>query len=867
MRFRAVSWLLFAGMICTLSFAARKTIAQMSTPWPPAASQYKLYMIGNAHIDIPWLWPWPESMSMGLSTFRAALDRMNEFPDFKFTASSAQLYEWAASADPNLIAEIRRRVAEGRWDVVGGWWIEPDVNIPNGESLIRQGLYGQRLFRQLLGQMAQVGYNPDSFGHPGTLPQILKLEGIHAYVFMRPGAQEKNLPADVFWWQGADGTRVLTYRIPYGYGLQREIQDRMHDIVTKLQEPTKDLMAFYGAGDHGGGPAKHTIQSIIDTQKQAGAPKIVFSTPDSYFDDIAKNTSEVRSPKSDVSNPESRVPNPVSRFPVVDDDLQHHSVGCYTAVSEIKKDNRETEAALVTSEKMAELANVLVGFPYPKSDFAAAWKKVLLMQFHDTMAGTALPEEYTVSRNAYGFAKEVANQAIYRAAEKIAWQIPTADPDSDYLVVFNPHAWAANLNVQYDLDGELDNGSVIRSDPRLEDEQGHAIPHQWTESQTVAGNRKGLVFEAPIPAFGYRQFRLRKLESSAAPPPTLQASEKGLENEHLRVAFAGDGTISLIDKDAGAEVFQGGGGGARAVVIDDPSDTWSHDVRSYSKEIGAFGGAGFRVLENGPVRATVRVRTGYGASLMTTDWTLYAGAHTLEARVSLDWHEHRKILKFSYPVNVQNPVPTYEIAYGFKARKANGDEEPGQRWIDVSGDRNGQEYGLTVLNDAKYGYSVQDNDLRVSIVRGAVYAQHQPRKVEPNGEYIWQDQGIQTFRMVLAPHAGAWQDAGVVHLAEELTAPVPVLFQGIHKGTRAQSASFLSVDVPNVVVSDIKQAEDGNDLIIRCYETAGRATKASLDLGLVHRHWTGEFHPLEIKTLRVPLAAAGKIREVNALEQ
>jgi alpha-mannosidase len=308
MRFRAVSWLLFAGMICTLSFAARKTIAQMSTPWPPAASQYKLYMIGNAHIDIPWLWPWPESMSMGLSTFRAALDRMNEFPDFKFTASSAQLYEWAASADPNLIAEIRRRVAEGRWDVVGGWWIEPDVNIPNGESLIRQGLYGQRLFRQLLGQMAQVGYNPDSFGHPGTLPQILKLEGIHAYVFMRPGAQEKNLPADVFWWQGADGTRVLTYRIPYGYGLQREIQDRMHDIVTKLQEPTKDLMAFYGAGDHGGGPAKHTIQSIIDTQKQAGAPKIVFSTPDSYFDDIAKNTSEVRSPKSDVSNSESRVP-------------------------------------------------------------------------------------------------------------------------------------------------------------------------------------------------------------------------------------------------------------------------------------------------------------------------------------------------------------------------------------------------------------------------------------------------------------------------------------------------------------------------------------------------------------------------------
>lgn len=844
MRSRGVRGWLFVALVCTLLMAARITAGQSTTPWPADASEYKLYMIGNAHIDIPWLWPWPEAMAVGLSTFRAALDRMNEFPDFKFTASSAQLYEWAASADPNLNAEIRRRVAEGRWDVVGGWWIEPDVNIPSGEALIRQGLYGQRVLQQYVGRMAQVGYNPDSFGHPGTLPQILKLQGMHAYVFMRPGAHEKDLPADVFWWQGADGTRILTYRISYSYGIQRDVRDRLNDFVTKLHEPTKDLMVFYGAGDHGGGPAKDTIHSILDVQKQAGAPKIVFSTPDKYFADIAK----------------------AKDLPVVDDDLQHHSVGCYTAVSEIKKENRTTEAALVTGEKMAELANVLVGFPYPKSDFTASWKKVLLMQFHDSIAGTALPEQYVVARNAYGFAKEVADQAMYRAAEKIAWQIPATDSGSEYLVVFNPHAWATNLNVQYDFGFEFNEQVGAPYTSRLEDEQGNAVLHQWTAGQTVTDGRKGLLFEASVPAFGYRQFRLRKIEPVAAPESAVHATEKGLENEHLRVTFADDGTISMIDKDAGAEVFHGGSGGARAVVIDDPSDTWSHDVRAYTHEIGAFGNASFRVLENGPVRAAVRVRTAYGASSMTTDWMLYAGARTLETRVSLDWHEHRKIMKFSFPVDVENPVPTYEIAYGFKVRKANGAEDPGQRWIDVSGERSGKPYGLTVLNDAKYGYSVQDNDLRVSIVRGAIYAQHQPRKVDPNGEYIWQDQGIQTFRMVLAPHAGAWQDASVVRTAEELTAPVPVLYQGIHKGTRAQSASFLSVDVPNVVVSDVKQAEDGNDLIIRCYETAGRATKASLDLGLVHRHWTGQFHSLEIKTLRVPLTG-GNIREVNALEQ
>jgi alpha-mannosidase len=288
-------------------------------------------------------------------------------------------------------------------------------------------------------------------------------------------------------------------------------------------------------------------------------------------------------------------------------------------------------------------------------------------------------------------------------------------------------------------------------------------------------------------------------------------------------------------------------------------------VKAYTKEVGAFDTARCRILENGPLRATLRVRSRYGASSLETDWVLYAGARTIEARVNLDWHEHLKILKFSFPVDVQNPQPTYEIAYGYKVRKAEGNEDPGQRWIDVSGERGGSEYGLAVINDAKYGYSVKGSDLRVSIVRSPVYAQFE-RELKPDGEYLWQDQGRQTFRMLLAPHAGGWREAGIVRLAEEFTAPVPILYQGIHPGVRPASASFLSVDVPNIVVSAVKKAEDGEDIIVRCYETEGRATTATLDLGLVNRRWTGTFRPLEIKTLRVP-REAGEIREVNALEQ
>ena len=210
--------LIFTMVLPALNAGAQSAKLPATEPWPSTASQYKFHMIGNSHIDAVWLWTWPEGMSAVVSAFRSALERMKEDPEFTFTASSAQFYEWVAATDPELMEQIRQRVKEGRWSVVGGWWVEPDVNIPNGESLIRQGLYGQRVFQQLFGRTAQIGSNPDSFGHPGTLPQILKLQGLKGYMFMRPQPQEKTLPSDLFWWEGADGTRILAYHIPIAYG-------------------------------------------------------------------------------------------------------------------------------------------------------------------------------------------------------------------------------------------------------------------------------------------------------------------------------------------------------------------------------------------------------------------------------------------------------------------------------------------------------------------------------------------------------------------------------------------------------------------------------------------------------------------------
>lgn len=829
------------SVLLAAAFVLSPAGAQSPGTWASTASTYRFHMIGNAHIDPVWLWPWPEGVAVVHSTFRSALDRMKETPGFVFTASSAQFFEWVEQNDPAMMAEIRQRVKEGRFAIVGGWWVEPDVNMPSGESLLRQGLYGQLLFQRLFGRMAKVGYNPDSFGHPGTLPQILKLQGLQNYVFMCPMPREKTLPGPLFWWEGPDGTRTLTYRVPGSYTDRIGDATKLFQQIMKLEPGSiRDLMAFYGVGDHGGGVTKESLKSILEVMKQPGAPQIVFAGPDSYF-------AEVRARKD-------------LEIPVVKDDLQFHSVGCYTAEWHIKKYNRTAEMALQTGEKIAAAASLAWGGSYAKPEFTRSWKNVLFNQFHDSMAGTALPEQYEQARSALGYALNTADRAINLSVQKLAWQIATEDPESEYLVVFNPHAWPVTIPVEYDFHWADNKPS------RVEDDKGRAIPHQWTAASTVTIDRSKLVFQADLPAFGYRQYRVRPAAAETASPAPVTAKERSLENDLLRLTFRDDGGLAIFDKTAQREVFRQGASGARGVVIDDPSDTWSHNVTAYTNEIGSFGKASFLVLESGPVRAAIRVRTSYGTSSMETDWYLYAGHRDIEARVRLDWHEHQKMLKFSFPVDVSSPEATYEVPYGFIKRPADGHEYPGQRWIDVTGSRDSSTYGLAVINDAKYGYSVDGSDLRISIARSAVFALHMPHKVETNREYIWQDQGIQTFRMLLVPHTGAWQESAVPRRADQFIAPLPAIYQGIHRGSRPASGSFLSLNAPNVILSVMKLAESSNDLIVRMYETDGKEANARLDMPFVKARWSGHLRPFEIKTLRIAPPSAA-VREVNGLEQ
>jgi alpha-mannosidase len=811
-----------------------------------------LHMIGNAHIDPVWLWRWQEGVHEVLASFRSALDRLSEDPDFLFVSSSAAFYQWVEQIQPTMFEEIRARVAEGRWEIVGGWWIQPDCNLPGGESFVRQGLYGQRYFQAKFGVTARVGYNVDSFGHHAALPQILRRSGMDAYVFMRPNPQEQGLPGRLFWWESDDGSRVLAYRLPFEYCTWgRELDLHVRRCAGELRAPFDELMCFYGVGNHGGGPTVENLRSIRQLNADPALPRLIFSTPNRFFAAVtARNLP----------------------LPVVHDDLQHHASGCYAAHSGIKYWNRRAEWALLSAEKWAAVASTLGGPAYPTADFERAWQGVLFNQFHDIMAGTSIETAYDDARNLHGEALAIADRALTAATLALAWNIRTpVEERTTPLVVFNPHAWPSRTPV------ELEFGRFGAHDALLDD-AGTPVPVQPVQSEATALGRSRLCFLADLPALGYRTYRVVRHEEGAG-ARTLQEHTAGalegadeqvvLENEALRVSVerATGWITSLFDKRHGVEALHGPA--AVPVVLRDESDTWSHNVFSFHDELGRFTAESLELIASGPVRSTLRVTSRFGDSLLVQEFSLYAGRPVLEVAATVDWRERQRALKLRFPINVHFHRATAEIPYGSIERFANGEEEPGQSWVDLSGSSraSGELYGVGIVNDGKQSYDVRVRDIGLTVLRSPIYAHHDPLVPEPGVRYSYIDQGVQRFRYAIFPHAGGWERSGLVQLAAELNQTPIALIGTFHPdGALPQRESFLAVEPSTVVVTVLKQAEEGDDLILRAYEIARAASRASIRLPRWGRTIELAFGPAEIKTLRVPRDPSRPVVEVNMLE-
>ncbi|MDM5330535.1 alpha-mannosidase [Neobacillus sp. CF12] len=800
------------------------------------------HMIGNAHLDPVWLWQWQEGFQETKATFRSALDRMKEYEDFIFTCSSAAMFEWVEENDPDMFAEIKERVKEGRWRIVGGWWIQPDCNIPNGESFVRQGLYGQRYFQEKFGVTARVGYNVDSFGHHGMLPQILKKSGMDSYVFMRPAPNEKGLPSRLFWWESDDGTRVMAFRIMQEYNSWGKELDRIvHRSKGEFKGNVNDLMIFYGVGNHGGGPTKENIESIYRLNEDASLPNLIISTPEEYFEKM-KNTNDL---------------------PVVHDDLQHHASGCYAAHSGVKQYNRKAENIVMTAEKYSGLASWLTGQPYPV-EFKRAWKNILFNQFHDILAGTSIEPAYEDARNLYGEAIAIADRALNNAVQSISWKIDIEqDERMKPIVVFNPHAWESKVNVEIEIGG-------FKSTSVLVDDQGNAVPFQTVQSQATAGGRWRLNFLADLPAMGYRVYKLYTELSSVTPVgEPINVSQYSMENDRFRIEFDPEtGWIkSLFDKQVEHEVFSGPA--AIPMVLNDKTDTWSHDTLHFNDILGEFKATKIYLAEHGPVKSVIRVKSEYGRSILIQDFTMYQEKDQIDVNVTVDWREKFKMLKLVFPINSIFRKQTYEIPYGTIEREHNGEEEPGQSWVDVTGVRPNHEgvYGLSLMNDAKYSYSIHNKELSLTVLRSPIYAHHDPLVPEEDGEYTFIDQGIQRFEYSLLPHEGSWEDAETVKRAAELNCKPISIIETFHKGSLPQTDSYVNVSGANhVLISAIKKAEDNEDLIIRAYETNKVAAEVEITLPRFNRSFKASFKPSEIKTYRIPKDSENPVRETNLIE-
>ncbi|HEY6054454.1 MAG TPA: hypothetical protein VIU86_11015, partial [Gaiellaceae bacterium] len=470
----------------------------------------RLHMIGNAHIDPVWLWQWPEGYQEVRATFQSAVDRMDEYPDFVFTCDSSLFFEWVEESDPALFTRIRERVAEGRFQVVGGWWIEPDCNVPCGESFVRQALYGQRLLHEKLGITASVGANLDSFGHHAQIPQILARSGCDAYVFLRPQSHEKELPGPVFWWESPDGSRVLAYRIPHEYCAPKDdLGEHVEKAIASLPDGDEDYAVFYGVGNHGGGPTRSNLDQIARLNEEGAEPRLELSSLRRFFDGLGDG------------------------FPTVRGELQHHAPGCYTTHSGIKRWNRRAENLLLRAEKWAAVADSLGLRPYPLAELSRGWKLLLFNQFHDTLAGTSIEPAYEDARDQLGHASSIAANAFNAAVQSIARQIRIEqEEEMRPVVVFNPHPWPLRADVEVEYTWMRKEGAHVV------DDEGEPVPLQTTRAlTTMSGLRGRLVFPVEVPPLGWRTYRIRKGARDPETPPTHMGTHVQSENDHLQIAL------------------------------------------------------------------------------------------------------------------------------------------------------------------------------------------------------------------------------------------------------------------------------------------------------------------------------------------
>ncbi|NOK59458.1 MAG: Alpha-mannosidase [Chloroflexi bacterium AL-W] len=781
--------------------ALREGIAHAGPPTAP-----DIIATGHAHIDVAWLWTLGQTRRKAGRTFHNVLRLMEQFPDYHFTQSQPQLYEYVRQDYPELFEQIKTQVAEGRWGITGDMWVEADCNLSGAEALARQFLLGRSFFQEHFGHdtASPVLWLPDVFGYAWALPQLIKQAGLAYFFTIKIGwSQYNRLPYDSFWWQGIDGSRVLTHfsttpeigsvhaSTYNAMATPKDILDtwtnfQQQDLTTNGKTPPI-LMAF-GHGDGGGGPTREMLENLREMANFPATPRVQQASVGEFFQQLEQTVGD--------------------QLPTWNGELylEYHR-GTYTTQSRNKRANRKSEFLLHDAEFLATLAATLnTDYVYPTEAFRDCWRLICLNQFHDIIPGSSITPVYVESLEQYDeirtTGEDIRTSALQTIARTLGGNILVVNPTS--FTRSDLTLWPENLATDAHL--QCGNGTVV-------------VTQTTSDGVLVA-----LEDQAP-----YSITPLTIAAGKAPPiPNTLTATPNRLENDYLLVELNTDGDLTRIyDKTNTREVLPSGALANQFQAFEDRPlrwDAWDIDIFYEDKQWIAEPATSIEVIENGPLRATLAIRRRILNSTYVQRISLRYNSARLDFDTTIDWRERHVLLKVAFPVDVLTPMATYDIQWGNVQRPTHHNtswdwarfETCAQKWVDLS--EGG--YGVSLLNDCKYGHDIRDNVMRISLLRS-------PTMPDPEA-----DQGEHRFTYSLLPHREGW---GTTTIQEAYALNNPALIHTCQSSsvdhqpsTDGDNGSFVMVDQPHVVIETVKQAENGNGIIVRLYESQRRRGPVTL---------------------------------------
>lgn len=807
----------------------------------------RLHLLCNAHLDPVWLWEWEEGAAEAISTFRTAADLCEEFGGLVFNHNEVILYQWVEEYEPPLFARIQQLVREGKWHIMGGWFLQPDCNMPSGESFVRQVLAGRLYFLEKFGVMPETAINFDPFGHTRGLVQILKKSGYTSYLFGRPNEEIFHLPEDGFLWVGYDGSEVAAHRFIGWYNAPLgKAREKVENWLTEHGGQEVGLV-LWGVGNHGGGPSRKDCEDLADLIRNTSSPEIVHSTPETYFDDVRTST--------------------MAR-PRLEHDLNSWAPGCYTSQVRLKQKHRRLENELYVVEKMASAAALQGLMPYPKEEIDAAQRDLLVGEFHDILPGSSVQAVEEAGLRLFDHGLEILARLKARAFFRLASGQAHAADGRVPILAYNPHPFPVRgtFVCEFNL-------------PDFNTGDSFFLPEIWCDGERIpsqvekeAGNlvldwRKRMVFHAELAPSQMTRFDCT-LDTvlPERPKPSLAAENGRIVFKTTAMEAVINCATGLLDRYAVDGIEYMRPNGCLPLVMVDNADPWSTAELKYREVEGAFAlmdgkrGTRFsglrdgildsvRVIEDGPVRTVIESVLSYADSFLVLTYGLPKTGSEVEIDVRVHWNEKDRMLKLALPTALDAPQYWGQVAFGRDVLPGEAREVVAQKWVAAVSD--GQECALTCINDGSYGSDFVNGEIRLTLLRSAAYAAH-PFKdrplVRPDGYTPRMEQGERQFRFWL--NAGP-RDARMAAVDREALArnERPFLLSFNPSGTGERPVPGIILSDAAVQLTAFKPAEHGGGFVIRLFEPTGRARSTEVAIPARGVKQQLALQPFEVKTL------------------